>query len=129
MNFEHRNHLVLSTLQKTWIFDLDGTLVEHNGYKTGMDILLPGVKSFFEKIPSDDFIMITTSREEAARDKTVRFLNDNGIRFNLILFEMPMGERLLFNDSKPSGLPMCYAIRHERNVGLSDMELIIDDTL
>ena len=25
--------LILSTLPKTWIFDLDGTIVRHNGYK------------------------------------------------------------------------------------------------
>ena len=25
--------LVLSSLSKTWIFDLDGTLLKHNGYK------------------------------------------------------------------------------------------------
>ncbi len=25
--------LILSTLPKTWIFDLDGTLLRHNGYK------------------------------------------------------------------------------------------------
>ena len=32
--------LILSTLPKTWIFDLDGTLVKHNGYKEdGIDIL------------------------------------------------------------------------------------------
>lgn len=37
--------LTLSTLPKTWIFDLDGTLVKHNGYKIdGHDTLLERVK-------------------------------------------------------------------------------------
>ena len=37
--------LILSTLPKTWIFDLDGTILKHNGYKIdGEDTLLPGVK-------------------------------------------------------------------------------------
>ena len=32
--------LILSTLPKTWIFDLDGTLLKHNGYKSdGIDTL------------------------------------------------------------------------------------------
>ena len=26
------DELVLSTLPKTWVFDLDGTLLKHNGY-------------------------------------------------------------------------------------------------
>ena len=34
------NTLKLSTLNKTWIFDFDGTLVVHNGYKTGEDRFL-----------------------------------------------------------------------------------------
>ena len=33
------------------IFDLDGTLVKHNGYKLdGMDTLLEGVKEYLEKV-------------------------------------------------------------------------------
>ena len=30
-----KEEFVLSPLSKTWILDFDGTLVEHNGYKTG----------------------------------------------------------------------------------------------
>ena len=39
--------LPLKDLPKGWILDLDGTLVVHNGYKTGEDTILPGVKDFF----------------------------------------------------------------------------------
>lgn len=40
--------LVLSPLPKTWIFDVDGTIVKHNGYLTEKgDELLPGVRVFF----------------------------------------------------------------------------------
>ena len=39
------NKLILSTLPKTWVFDLDGTILKHNGYKLdGEDTLLKGVK-------------------------------------------------------------------------------------
>ena len=39
--------MILSTLPKTWIFDLDGTLVKHNGYLLdGADTLLDGVKEY-----------------------------------------------------------------------------------
>lgn len=34
--------LKLSSLPKTWIFDLDGTILVHNGYKNGGDRILPG---------------------------------------------------------------------------------------
>lgn len=37
-----------SPLAKTWILDIDGTIVKHNGYKIdGYDTLLEGVKEFF----------------------------------------------------------------------------------
>lgn len=40
--------LAISSLPHTWILDLDGTLVEHNGYKIyGKDRVLPGIKKFF----------------------------------------------------------------------------------
>ena len=45
-------NLTLSALPHTWILDLDGTLVEHNGYKIyGKDRLLKGVWDFYRSIP------------------------------------------------------------------------------
>ena len=53
--------LSLSTLAKTWIFDLDGTIVKHNGYKIdGKDSLLPGAKEYLDAIPEQDKILIFT---------------------------------------------------------------------
>ena len=121
--------LVLSGLAKTWIFDFDGTLVVHNGYKTGEDVLLPGVKEFMDEIPKEDFVLILTGREYAAREKTIRFIKENGIRCDEILFEMPLGERVLFNDRKLSGLAMSYAVNLERNCGLECVEVQIDKNL
>ncbi len=123
------NTLRLSTLNKTWIFDFDGTLVEHNGYKTGEDTFLPGAKEFLQSIPKDDYILIMTAREKEARERTESFLKANDIRYNELLFEMPMGERILFNDNKPSGLKCAYAISPNRNEGLENIDVIIDETL
>ena len=109
-------NLVLSTLGHTWILDLDGTIVKHNGYKTdGKDTLLPGVAAFLQSIPEKDMIIFLTSRMEKYREKTVRFLKMNHIRFDHIIFDVPYGERILINDSKPSGLSMAVAINCERN--------------
>lgn len=123
------NTLRLSALNKTWIFDFDGTLVEHNGYKTGEDKFLPGAKEFLQAIPKEDYILIMTAREKEAREKTEEFLHQNNIRYNEILFEMPMGERILFNDNKPSGLRCAYSIAPERNQGLANINVIIDENL
>lgn len=108
--------LTLSTLPKTWIFDLDGTLLKHNGYKIdGRDTLLPGAREYVDSIPNDDYILILTSRTDEYKDMTLRFLDDNGIRYDEILFNMPYGERIIVNDRKPSGIDMSVAINLDRD--------------
>lgn len=109
-------YLTLSTLSKTWIFDLDGTIVKHNGYKLdGKDSLLSGVKESFSQIPETDYILILTSRTEQYREMTLCFLKEQGIRYDEILFGMPFGERIVVNDRKPSGIDMAVAVNLERD--------------
>ncbi len=124
-----KEQLKISKLGHTWILDLDGTLVVHNGYKTGEDKFLPGAKEFLLSISQNDYVLILTAREKEARKKTEKFLKDNGIRYNEILFEMPMGERILINDNKPSGLRCAYAVTPERNLGLKNLEIVTDENL
>lgn len=109
--------LVLSTLPKTWILDLDGTLVKHNGYKIdGHDTLLPGVKKCLSQIGENDKVIILTSRAEQYREKTIGFLDKEEIRYDIILFNMPMGERIVVNDRKASGLEMAIAVNVDRDI-------------
>ena len=111
-----KNELTLSTLGHTWIFDLDGTLVKHNGYLIdGQDTLLSGTLEFLHNIPEKDMVIIITSREEKYRELTEAFLKNNNIRFDHIIFNAPYGERILVNDNKPSGLKMSYAVSSKRD--------------
>lgn len=122
--------LTLSALPHTWILDLDGTLVEHNGYKIyGEDRLLKGVRDFYRSIPEQDYILILTARTEAYRQQTESFLKENGIRYNQIIYNMPMGERVVINDRKPSGLNMAYAINVDRDQNPCDILCNIDSAL
>ena len=124
-----KQKLRISPLGHTWILDFDGTLVEHNGYKTGEDKFLPGAKEFLQSIPKDDFVLILTAREKEAREKTEKFLATHNIRYDEIMFGMPMGERILINDDKPSGLRCAHAITPQRNQGMENLEVIIDQSL
>lgn len=109
--------LILSTLPKTWIFDLDGTLVKHNGYKIdGQDQLLPGAKEYLNQIAETDKVIILTSRTEEYRENTIKFLNDETVRYDEILFNMPVGERIIVNDRKPSGLETAVAVNVVRDI-------------
>ncbi|MEY8492390.1 hypothetical protein EBB54_26770 [Schaedlerella arabinosiphila] len=108
--------IILSTLPKTWIFDLDGTLLKHNGYKIdGLDTVLNGVKEYLDNIPAEDRILILTSRTSEYEQKTLDFLEKQMIRYDEILFNMPVGERIVVNDRKPSGLDMAVAVNVDRD--------------
>ena len=108
--------LEFSPLAKTWILDVDGTLVKHNGYKIdGCDTLLDGVKEFFETLSPDDKVVLLTARKEEHLSALKDFLAKNNIRYDFLLTDMPMGERILVNDRKPSGLDMSFAINKNRD--------------
>jgi len=108
--------LEMSSLPKTWILDLDGTLVKHNGYKIdGKDSLLQGANELLSQIRDEDYVIIVTSRKLEYKELTESFLQENNIRYDHIIFEAPYGERILINDNKPSGLKMAYAIDTDRD--------------
>lgn len=109
-------NIVMSTLPKTWILDLDGTILKHNGYKIdGIDTLLDGAKEYLDALPEDDRIVILTSRTDEYKQMTLDFLRDNNIRYDEIIFNIPYGERIVVNDRKPSGLDMAYAFNLDRD--------------
>ena len=124
-----KTSISLSTLPHTWIFDLDGTLVSHNGHLNGGDTLLPGVKEFFLKIPDEDTIIILTARKKKFQKETENFLLLNNIKFDVIIFEMPHGERILINDVKPSGLCTAYSINQPRDNGFHNLDFTFDKNL
>ncbi len=124
-----RDQLVLSLLGHTWILDLDGTIVKHNGYKIdGYDSFLDGAKEFLDSIPEGDMIIFLTSRKETERQQTEKFLAENGVRYEHIIFGVPYGERILMNDRKPSGLEMAVAVNVERDI-FSERSFVIDNDL
>jgi len=83
----------------------------------GDDILLPGVKEMWEQIPKDDMIVIVTARPVEEQERTLKFITDNGLRYNHALFGIPHGERIIVNDNKPGGLQTAIAWNVKRNKG------------
>lgn len=121
--------LKLSALGHTWIFDIDGTIVKHNGYKIdGKDTLLDGAKDFLDSIPISDMIIFITSRNDEYKTATIDFLDENKIRYNHIIFNAPYGERIIVNDDKPSGLRCSIAINIKRD-SFNIYSYEIDDNL
>lgn len=111
----------MSALPKTWILDLDGTIVRHNGYKQdGADSLLEDADRLLSQIRKEDMVIFITSRKKKYKEMTEKFLEENGIRYDHIIYEAPYGERILVNDGKPSGLKTAYAINTQRDVICTD---------
>ena len=121
--------ITLSTLGHTWLLDLDGTIVEHNGYKIfGEDRFLDGAEEFLKSIPEGDMIVFITSRKNEYKALTEKFLKDHKVRYDYIIYEAPYGERVLINDKKPSGLCMGYVLNKGRNEDVS-IDICIDKKL
>ena len=108
--------LKLSPMPKTWILDLDGTLVVHDGpFIMGHDEFLPGAKEFLDAIPERDMIILLTARLEYEKPHTLRFLKENHVRYDHIIFGAGEGERIMINDNKPDGLVTAHAIDTKRD--------------
>jgi hypothetical protein len=121
--------LTLSKLPHTWMIDLDGTLLKHNGYLNDGDELLSGVEEFWASIPSSDIIILLSARTDEEMPSTLTFLKNKGLRFDHAIFSLPKGERILINDIKPSGLSTAYAINIARDLGLNDLVVNYDQSL
>ena len=114
----------LSTLAHTWFIDLDGTILKHEGlWQDGSDSLLPGVLKFFADLSEQDVVILTTAREGSLREATISGLQRLGItRYDHIIFGLPVGERIVVNDIKDSGLHTAIAWNVVRNRGFLDPE-------
>ncbi len=117
--------LTLSILPKTWFIDIDGVLFIHNSHLDGEDVLVPGIMDFLKNIKQEDLVVLITARKEQYREVTEASLQKHGIRYDQIIFNMPVGERILINDEKPQGLKTSIAINTKRDVA-PDVEIVID---
>lgn len=117
------NKIILSKLNKTWFIDIDGVIVIHNGHLQNGDQLNKNIKIFFKKISKNDHIILVTSRKKKYKKITEDFLIKNNIRFNYIIYNLPIGERIVINDKKPKGLKTAIAINVKRN-NFPDIKII-----
>ena len=128
MNFEPEK-IKISPMPKTWILDLDGTLVVHDGpYILGRDEFLPGAREFLESIPRRDMIIFLTARSDYEKPHTIRFLKENNIRYDHIIFNAGEGERIMINDMKPDGLVTAYVVNTKRD-RFCRTEFVVDDSM
>ena len=65
---------------------------------------------------------------EDEKDNLNNSLQKYGLRYDHIIFNVPVGERILVNDDKPSGLKTFYAISKKRDKAL-EISFLVDENL
>ena len=115
------NWFETSCLSKTWFFDVDGVLVKHNGHLHGADVWLDSTLEFLKSLSSEDKIILTTSRKPEDVNFLIEELKSKGVQIYSVITELPHGERIVVNDSKPSGLRTAFSIPLERDAGMTDV--------
>ena len=113
--------LRLSTLPHTWLIDLDGVIMPHNGHLRGDESLLPGAHELWASIPAGDCVVVMSAREEEHAAAALALMAAAGLRVDRALFGLPVGERILINDAKPGGLLTALAVNLERDKGLGSV--------
>ena len=83
----------------TWFIDIDGTIFIHLSNHDGVqeDEILEGTKEFWSKIPEKDCIVLTTGRPSWWRKETEESLERYGLRYDVLLMDLPSGRRILIN--------------------------------
>ena len=67
-------------------------------------------------------IVLMTARTKTQALSAIKVLKDNDLRYDLLIPNLPHGERMIFNDRKGSGLETCHSINLNRNEGLSNFK-------
>ena len=106
---------------KTYICDLDGTLVMHheniNDYPDYAELLPESVETLIRLKNDNCCLVLITGRSKKETSKTLKQLEEKGIIFARCMFDMPIGIRFLVNDYKFENEPKAIAINIKRNAG------------
>lgn len=114
--------------RKTIFCDIDGTIFWHREDLHSIVSLNPEVLSgvmdkFLEWREKDYYIVLTTARPEGSRSITQTQLDRHGIFYDQLIMGLPVGPRVLINDTKPCGMITAEAICVDRNTGLESVEV------
>ena len=103
---------------KTLFVDFDGTTFYH-----ATENIIPGTKEKFDEWNEKGYtIIITTARPSSAKEQTLRALDENGLQYHAIIFDLPNGDRVVLNDIK-EGKNRAFAINIERDKGIDKVDL------
>ena len=98
--------------------DFDGTIFYHS-----TETIIPGTKEKFTEWNEKGYtIIITTARPSSLKDQTLRALDENGLLYHAIIFDLGNGSRFVLNDKK-NGNERAFGINVERDKGIENVEI------
>jgi len=107
---------------KTLFVDIDGTLVESSGkYTPPYWGDTKGIKENIDTLnklysTGKVYVILTTARPSSVRDKTIKQLEREGIKYHDVIFDLYHANRTIINDYGTSNpYPTCDAINIVRN--------------
>jgi uncharacterized HAD superfamily protein len=121
---------MLDSYPKTYFIDIDGTIVpnltisdleKYIHVPNYIQDLLPGVKKFFETLYNNDVVIFTTARGSQYKELTERTLRHHRIKYHQLIMDLPIGQRVLINDSVNMLYQKAIAINVLRNHGMGDV--------
>ena len=132
----------MESLNRTWFIDIDGTIVKHRtndeldrvieemGEEShNFEEILPESLKFVKNLPEQDTVVLTTARETRHKDHTERLLKSMNFKYDLVIFNLRSGARILINDIKPPGvagnedpLQTAFAVNVNRDEGIRIVE-------
>ena len=98
--------------------DFDGTIFYHS-----TEQIIPGTKEKFDEWNDKGYtIIITTARPSSLKEQTLRALDENGLLYHAIIFDLGNGSRFVINDIK-EGNERAFAINVERDKGIESIQI------
>ena len=103
--------------------DLDGILVWHvySDFKYDPQRILKGsFEKLLEMRKVGTYIVLTTARSKSDCKYILRYFKKHGFKFDKCLFDLPVGKRVVINDTKYKGQVKAVAVEYPRNYGIRD---------
>jgi hypothetical protein len=78
-----------------------------------------------KSIKENDFVIITTGREEHHKKRIEKFMKSFGLKCDLVICGIPTGARILINDKKPDGSMTAFShnLTRDKGINLEEIDL------
>lgn len=103
---------------------MDGVICywKNDNYNKNEVLIMDNVNFLKNLIKENNIkIVLTTARSKKKCKQVLRLLKHQGLNFNKCVYDLGVGQRLVINDKKSTGLKSAFSLNTERNKSFSDL--------